>query len=242
MSITLLETMRAGTGRIPWLDRHLDRMMASAQAYELLHDMPTREELARAAVDAVARRAGDVRLRLLAPTAEGCRVEMATVAPLSAAPPAVRAVSVRGAWRPDERAWQHKIVTQTENRVRLRARFAERADRVLLLDRANRLGEADLANVFAVIAGEVVTAPARGLLPGVTRAFVLEAAGGREEVLDERTWRTADELFLTSALTGIVAVVEVDGHPVARGHVGPVTRRMQELLIREWSGPGVGAD
>ncbi len=55
MRITLLETMRAGTGRIPWLDRHLDRMLASAQAYEL-HTMPTRDELTRAAVDAVARR------------------------------------------------------------------------------------------------------------------------------------------------------------------------------------------
>jgi len=236
MSITLLETMRAGTGRIPWLDRHLDRMLASAQAYEL-HTMPTRDELTRAAVDAVARRAGDVRLRLLAPTQEGCRVELTTEAPLSAVPPAVRAVSLRGAWRPDERAWQHKIVTQTESRVRLRARFAERADRVLLLDRANRLGEADLANAFAVIAGEVVTAPARGLLPGITRAAVLAASGGREEILDERAWRTADELFLTSAVTGIVAVVEVDAHPVGRGHVGPVTRRMQEMLIREWSGP-----
>ncbi len=164
-------------------------------------------------------------------------MELTTEAPLSAVPPAVRAVSLRGAWRPDERAWQHKIVTQTESRVRLRARFAERADRVLLLDRANRLGEADLANAFAVIAGEVVTAPARGLLPGLTRAAVLAASGGREEILDERAWRTADELFLTSAVTGIVAVVEVDAHPVGRGHVGPVTRRMQEMLIREWSGP-----
>lgn len=236
MNITLVETMRAGTGRIPWLDRHLDRMYASAQAYEL-HTIPPRAELTRMAVEALARRAGDVRLRLLAPTAEGARVEMTAEAPLSAVPPAVRAVSLRGAWRPDERAWQHKIVTQTEQRIALRRRFADRADRVLLLDRANRLGEADLANAFAVVRGRVLTTPARGLLPGITRAAVLAATGGSEEMLDERTWRTADELFLTSAVTGIVAVVEVDGHPVGRGHVGPVARRMQEMLIREWSGP-----
>ena len=235
MSITLLETMRAGTGRVPWLDRHLDRMLASAQAY-VLHEIPPREELAGAVVAAVARRAGDARVRLLAPTPEGCRVEMAAVAPLPAAPPAVRAVSLRGAWHPDERAWQHKVATQAEQRVRLRRRFSEQADRVLLLDDAGRLGEADMANAFAVIGGELFTAPARGLLPGVTRAVVVERLGAREEALAERDWRTADELFLTSAVTGVVTVVEVDGHPVGRGHVGPAARGVQEMLVEEWSG------
>lgn len=236
MSITLLETMRAGTGRVPWLGRHLDRMLASAQAYELL-DMPGRDELERAVMDAVARRAGDARVRLLAPAPGGLRVEMTSEPPLSAVPPAVRAASVRGAWRPELRARQHKIVTQTEQRVRLRRRFEHRADRVLLLDDANRLGEADLANAFAVVGDRVVTAPARGLLPGLTRAAVIAATGAAEEAPGEREWRTAAELFLTSAVTGVVAVVEVDGHPVGRGHVGPVARAMQEMLVAEWSGP-----
>ncbi len=236
MSITLLETMRAGTGRVPWLERHLDRLLDSARAYELL-GVPTRDELADAVLGAVARRAGDARVRLLAPTPDGCRVELTSEPPLSAMPPAVRAVSVRGAWRPDERAWQHKVVTQTEQRVRLRRRFSEVADRVLLLDAANRLGEADLANAFVVCNGDVVTAPVAGLLPGITRAEVLAHTGGREAVLSEREWRTADELFLTSAVTGVVAVAEVDGHPIGRGHVGPVTRAVQEHLVAQWSAP-----
>ncbi|MFP5451845.1 MAG: aminotransferase class IV [Thermoleophilia bacterium] len=232
MSITLQETMRAGTGRVPWLDRHLERMLASARAWEL-HETPTREELERAVVEAVARRAGDARVRLLAPTPGGCRVEMTVEPPLPAVPPAVRAVSLRGGWRPDARAWEHKIATQTEQRVRLRARFADRAERVLLLDEASRLGEADLANAFAVIGGEYVTAPVRGLLPGVSRAVIIESLGGREEALSEREWRTADEIFLTSAVTGVVSVVEADGHPVGRGRVGPGARRAQELVIAQ---------
>ena len=236
MGLTLLETMRAGTGRVPWLDRHLDRMVASARAWEL-YDMPPREELARAVIAAVARRAGDARVRLLAPTDEGCRVEMAAQPPLSASPPAIRAVALRGAWKPDERAWEHKITTQAEQRRRLRRRFEDRAGAVLLLDAAGRLGEADLANAYAVVGGRVVTAPARGLLPGVTRAVLLERGLAEEGELPERAWRTADEVFLTSAVTGVVAVVEVDGVPVGRGHVGPAARRVQELLIEEWSGP-----
>jgi branched-subunit amino acid aminotransferase/4-amino-4-deoxychorismate lyase len=236
VSITLLETMRAGTGRVPWLDRHLDRMLASAQAWEL-HEVPSRDRLEDAVVGAVARRAGDARVRLMAPTPEGCRVEMTVEQPLPAVPPAVRAVSLRGGWRPEERAWEHKIATQTEQRVRLRARFADRADRVLLLDEASRLGEADLANVFAVIGGEYVTAPVHGLLPGVTRAVILERLGAREEALPEREWRTADEIFLTSAVSGVVSVVEADGHPVGRGQVGPGARRAQELVIGEMGAP-----
>ncbi|HMM49152.1 MAG TPA: aminotransferase class IV [Miltoncostaeaceae bacterium] len=236
MSITLLETMRAGTGRVPWLERHLDRLLASAQAWEL-HTVPPRPELAERVLAAVARRAGDARVGLLAPTDGGCRVEVSAQAPLSAVPPPVRAVSLRGAWQPDERAWEHKIATQTEQRVRLRARFAERADRVVLLDDANRLGEADLANAFAVIDGRPVTAPARGLLPGVTRAAVIDRFGAREEILDERAWRAADELFLTSAVTGVVSVVEVDGYPIGRGRIGPVARAVQRFLIEEWSSP-----
>lgn len=234
VGLTLLETMRAGTGRVPWLDRHLDRMLSSAQAWEL-HDMPPRAELERAVLDAVARRAGDARVRLLAPTADGCRVEMTAQPPLPATPPAIAAVALRGAWRPDERAWQHKIVTQAEQRMRLRRRFEDRAGAVLLLDDAGRLGEADLANAFAVVGGEVLTPPVAGILPGITRAVLLERGLAREAELDERAWRTAGELFITSAVTGVVAVVEVDGVPVGRGHVGPAARRVQRLLIEEWS-------
>lgn len=236
MSIVLLETMRAGTGRVPWLDRHLDRMLDSARAYEL-PGMPSRAELTEAVLGTVARRAGDARVRLLAPTPEGCRVELTAEPSLPAVPPAVRAVSLRGAWKPDDRAWQHKIATQIEQRVRLRRRFEDRADRVLLLDAANRLGEADLANAFVVRGGEVTTAPARGLLPGVTRAAVLAHTGGREAVLEEREWRLADELFLTSAVTGVVAVAEVDGHPIGSGHIGPVARAVQAFLVEEWARP-----
>lgn len=238
MSLVLLETMRAGTGRVPWLGRHLDRMCASARAWEI-HDMPTRDELEAAVVAAMAGRAGDARVRLVAPTADpaGCRVEMTSEAPLARVPPAVRAVSLRGGWRPTATAWQHKVITQTEQRVRLRARFAETAERVLLLDNAGNLGEADLANGFAVIRGRAVTPPVRGLLPGITREVLIAHLDAQVRDLSEREWRLADELFLTSAVSGVVAVVQVDGRPIGRGQIGPVTRRAQELLIEEWSAP-----
>lgn len=238
MGMTLLETMRAGTGRVAWLDRHLDRMLASAVALEVL-GMPEREELAACVVGAIARRAGDARVRLVAPTDDpcGCRVEMAVEPPLSAVPPALRAVSVRGGWRPEARMWQHKLPGQTEQRVNLRARVARHgAERALLIDDRGNLGEGDLANAFAVVDGRLVTPPARGLLPGLTRAAVVDALGAEVREVSEREWREAGEVFLTSAVSGVVSLVEIDGRPVFRGRVGPVAREAQRMLIAEWAG------
>lgn len=238
MGVSLLETMRAGTGRVAWLDRHLDRMLASAVALEV-HGMPPREELAACVVRAIGRRAGDARLRLVAPTdAEcGCRVEMTAEPPLSATPPALRAVSVRGGWRPEARMWQHKLPGQTEQRVHLRARVAAQgADRALLIDERGNLGEGDLANAFAVVDGRPVTAPADGLLPGLARAAVIEELGAEVREVAEREWRDASEVFLTSAVSGVVSLVEIDGQAVFRGRVGPVAREAQRMLIDAWSG------
>ncbi|MEQ8833963.1 MAG: aminotransferase class IV [Miltoncostaeaceae bacterium] len=238
MGIALLETMRAGTGRVAWLDRHLDRMLASAVALEV-HGMPAREDLAACVVRAIGRRAGDARLRLVAPTDtdEGCRVEMTAEPPLSAVPPALRARSVRGGWRPEARMWQHKLPGQTEQRVNLRARVARQGvERALLVDDRGNLGEGDLANAFAVVGGRLVTPPAHGLLPGITRAAVIAGLGAEVREVTEREWRDATEVFLTSAVSGVVSLVEIDGLPVYRGQVGPAAREAQRMLKAEWAG------
>ena len=70
-----------------------------------------------------------------------------------------------------------------------------------------------------------------GLLPGITRAFVLELCDGagaeaRETVLDESDLLQADEAFLTSTTREIVPIVRVDGAAIGDGRVGPITRRL----------------
>lgn len=78
--------------------------------------------------------------------------------------------------------------------------------------------------------GAVVTAPVRGLLPGVARGVVLELTPVREEALEEPVWRTADELFLTNAVAGVIPVVAVDGRSVGAGRPGPVTRDLADAV------------
>ena len=74
-----------------------------------------------------------------------------------------------------------------------------------------------------------------GLLAGITRAAVLEAARGggleaEEADLRPDDLRGAEEAFLTSTLKGVLPIRRVDGWPVREGRPGPVTRRVMELF------------
>lgn len=93
--------------------------------------------------------------------------------------------------------------------------------------------EGSHASVFAVLGGAVWTHPVRNILPGVTRALVLEQARvlrlpAREEGVPVGRFREAEEIFLTGTTTEVLGVVRLDGRPVGGGGPGPVTRRLAE--------------
>ena len=126
------------------------------------------------------------------------------------------------------------------------------AEEALWFTADNRLAEACTCNVFIVLAGEVLTPPARTpVLPGIVREAVLELCRGMEvpcsdnRSLTIRDLLDAQEVFLTSAVAGIRPVVRIERHVVAGEMPGPVTRWVmqayRELLDRECglSGEGV---
>lgn len=96
------------------------------------------------------------------------------------------------------------------------------------------LAECTTSNLFIVNAGEVLTPPLdAGLLPGITREFVLEIgknAGvpAREAVLHDADLFGADEAFLTSSTRELVPIVQVDDRRIGNGIPGPVTRSLLE--------------
>jgi branched-chain amino acid aminotransferase len=226
----LFETMRAEDGRVPLLGRHLDRLEASARALGLA-PMPGRAEMeeAVAAVLAAAGRS-PARVRLTATPRPTLLVEATPEEPLPPGPPGVRAIALRGAWLPGNRIAEHKSLSNLALRDAARRAARAGADHALLLDESGRLGEAAIASVFCAVDGEAVTAPARGLLPGVSREIVAEALGAREEALEEAAWRGAREIVVVNSLRGAAAVVEVDGAPVGDGRPGPMARRAHEAL------------
>jgi len=112
---------------------------------------------------------------------------------------------------------------------------ARGADDAIFLDTSGHLAEATTSNLFLVVDGELLTPPVGcGILPGVTRAAVLEVAPeaglvAREEVLIPYVFPKADEAFVTASNREIVPVCAVDGRAIGTGRPGPVA---QELLRR----------
>ena len=103
------------------------------------------------------------------------------------------------------------------------------------------------SNFFAVIGGTLVTHPtSNAILPGITRAYVLELARELEVPVEERAiqieelW-TADEAFFTGTTTEVRPTVKVDGRAIGKGRPGPVTRLLFEAFLDGVSRPAAAA-
>ncbi|HKW00214.1 MAG TPA: aminotransferase class IV [Vicinamibacterales bacterium] len=106
------------------------------------------------------------------------------------------------------------------------------AEEALMLNQAGELAECAQSNVFLVKGGAVRTPPlAAGLLPGVTREYVLELAASlgidaREARLTPDDVKAADEVFITGTTREVTPVIAVDDHRVGAGTPGPITTKL----------------
>jgi D-alanine transaminase len=104
-----------------------------------------------------------------------------------------------------------------------------------ILFRDGKLTEASASNVFAVKGGVILSPPKTNLiLPGITYdviAEIAQAAGLPLEYRDvgEAELRGADEIWVTSSSKEVLAIVTLDGRPVADGLPGPMFRRVHAL-------------
>ena len=112
----------------------------------------------------------------------------------------------------------------------------------IILLRDGMLTEASASSVEVIIDGEIRTPPnSPQLLPGTTRSLVEELAdqhgiARRVTTVTEAQLRAADEIWLTAATRGVVAVTTLDGKPVGTGRPGPLWRRMHQLVEAYWTG------
>ncbi|MBT5890909.1 MAG: D-amino acid aminotransferase [Chromatiales bacterium] len=117
--------------------------------------------------------------------------------------------------------------------VRQQARDAGADDAILIKDGV--LTEAGSASVLTVESDTVITRPnSNQLLPGTTRAMVLELAAKagikcQDEIISEERLLAADEICLLSATKGIVPVIQIDGKAVGGGTPGPVWAKLYAL-------------
>jgi branched-chain amino acid aminotransferase len=106
-------------------------------------------------------------------------------------------------------------------------------DDAILMNMRGTVAEASTSNVFSVSNG-VLSTPSRDsdILPGITRACVLELAKGslgvevRELPLLVPDLLSSDEVFLSGTGCELVSVTSIGGRPIGTGRPGPVTAQL----------------
>ncbi len=149
-----------------------------------------------------------------------------------------RAQGVSVLSRPDER-WGRCDIKTTQLLPNLLAKTAALragAFEAWMIDPEGFVTEGASTNAWIVDdQGRVITRDlSHAILPGVTRRVILEAAAEAQIPVVQRRFTVeealnAREAFLSSAGGGPVAVVAIDGRPIANGAPGPLTRRITEL-------------
>ncbi|MFH1012666.1 MAG: aminotransferase class IV [Candidatus Peregrinibacteria bacterium] len=104
----------------------------------------------------------------------------------------------------------------------------------VLVDSKEYVRECAYANIFWVNSDQLY-ATNKDILFGITRETVVELATALEIPIEfkgikYKSLLSADEVFITQTTSGILPVVEIDGHKIGAGRPGPVTKRLMNAL------------
>ncbi|MGW0700767.1 aminotransferase class IV [Streptomyces sp. NPDC002867] len=234
----IFETVKAVHGQPFALTRHLERLTRSARGLGLPE--PDHDEVRRAC--AAVLDANPMPLGRLRITYTG------GLSPLGsdrgdAGPTLVVALGESGR-RPDTTAvitvpWTRnergaltglKTTSYAENVVALARAHQQGASEALFANTVGQLCEGTGSNVFVVLDGELHTPPvSSGCLAGITRALTVEWTGAKETDLPLDVLDRAEEVFLTSTLRDVQAVVRIDGREIGQAP-GPVTTKAMRVF------------
>ena len=240
------EVLRTWNGVAVELDAHLDRLYAAAAALQLAAiDRARLAEHLRAAVSL----AGTPEHRIRIVLTRGPGPLSARLASLPAGraiviveplPPQPHELSLAIVdWPLPRRARGYKTLAYLDHVIARELAAAAGADEAVRLDEHGCVAECATSNLFAVVAGVVVTPPAEtDVLAGIVRERVLALCDGLGHAREVRPFTvaellTADETFVTSSLRGVVPVTRLEGEPRVRG---PLARRIARAYIDDMTG------
>jgi branched-chain amino acid aminotransferase len=128
------------------------------------------------------------------------------------------------------------------NALAMQEALRHNAEEALMQNHDGHVVECSQSNFFIVKDGRLITAPLTdGLLPGITRQFVIDLARDLGVQTDERSYTpadvyAADEAFITGTTREVTPVVRVSERGVGTGKPGPVTLRLlEEFRLRAGS-------
>ena len=109
----------------------------------------------------------------------------------------------------------------------------------IMLNWEGDVAEGTISNIFTVKHGVLYTPSLdTGILEGVTRDLVLHLARkdripAKETRLKQHDLTSADECFITNTTVEVLPVTRVDGNVIGNGRPGPVTTALRETYRRE---------
>ncbi|MFD9728783.1 aminotransferase class IV [Streptomyces sp. NPDC059072] len=234
----VFETLKAERGRAFALTRHLERLTRSARGLGLPD--PDHDEVRRACAAVLeANPVEHGRLRVTytggvsplgSDRGDGGPTLIVALAESVRRPDTTAVVTVP--WVRNERSAVAglKSTSYAENVVALAAAHRAGASEALLANTVGRLCEGTGSNVFVVLDGQLHTPPlASGCLAGITRALVVEWSGAKETDLPVEVLEQAEEVFLTSSLRDVQAVVRIDARELGTAP-GPVTTEAMRIF------------
>jgi len=107
----------------------------------------------------------------------------------------------------------------------------------IMLSTDGYVAEGSGENLFVVKDGTLYTAPTGlSILPGITRASVIELAEDRgyeveEKKIPREALYTADELFFTGTAAEVTPIRTVDDYTIGSGSRGPITKELQDAFF-----------
>ncbi|MBI5078663.1 branched-chain amino acid transaminase [Candidatus Saganbacteria bacterium] len=111
-------------------------------------------------------------------------------------------------------------------------------DEAILLSPEGTVAEGSGENLFLVKDGKLITPPlSEIILPGITRAAIMELARGElkieteERYVDKEELFSADELFFCGTGAQISPIVEAEGKKIGDGKVGSLTKELQKVYF-----------
>lgn len=140
----------------------------------------------------------------------------------------------------------HKTLNYWPRIRALQIASSRRASEALWFTVSNHLASGSVSNIFLVKNGQLLTPIAHGeeepgalaapVLPGITRAAIIELAEGMEieisrQTLDINDLLGADEVFLTNSSWGVLPVVAIEREQIAGSEPGPITKRLRQAWL-----------
>lgn len=243
-NFSVYESVKVIRGTAVFLEDHIERLLDSAQRLGIKHSFTeaifTESMELLTSADSINR--GTVRVQLI-----GGREPMFFMfhTPLPQYPAACYSRGVKLISYPGER-----IIPEVKsnclllNYVALREAEDKGAMEALLVNRYGKAVEGTRSNVFAIDGNRLVTAGS-GVLSGVSRRHILEAAESRgmtivydDISLEDLKDGMYDEVFITSTSMGAIPAAEIDDVPVGSEfpgtqHVHAVLRRLEAEYVRK---------